>query len=169
MCSNLCTQKWMLILRRWPDRVFAWRYTHLLLFAATPAVGVGLRVAAEALEGSGLTLMQITLSLAIPVVCVLVLIFVLWSVLMRAYDLTHVPLLLVSLIPVAAAVFFAAVSGGTATFDAESESDVTALVVVIALIACSAIIEVIGHEIVGYPHTLRVINTRLAAHTTAQD
>ena len=41
--------------------------------------------------------MQITLSLAIPVVCVLVLIFVLWSVLMRAYDLTHVPLLLVSL------------------------------------------------------------------------
>ena len=88
---------------------------------------------------------------------------------MRAYDLTHVPLLLVSLIPVAAAVFFAAVSGGTATFDAESESDVTALVVVIALIACSAIIELIGHEIVGYPHTLRVINTRLAAHTTAPD
>ena len=118
VCSNLCTQKWMLILRRWPDRVFAWRYTHLLLFAAIPAVGVGLRVAAEALEGR---------------------------------------------------VFFAAVSGGTATFDAESESDVTALVVVIALIACSAIIEVIGHEIVGYPHTLRVINTRLAAHTTAQD
>ena len=113
-------------------------------------------------------LMQITLSLAIPVVCVLVLIFVLWSVLMRAYDLSHVPLLLVSLIPVAAAVL-AAVSGGTATFDAESESDVTALVVVIALIACSAVIEVIGHEIVGYPHTLRVINTRLAAHTTAPD
>jgi len=99
VCSNLCTQKWMLILRRWPDRVFAWRYTHLLLFAAIPAVGVGLRVAAEALEGSGFTLMQITLSLAIPVVCVLVLIFVLWSVLMRAYDLSHVPLLLVSLIP----------------------------------------------------------------------
>ena len=112
--------------------------------------------------------MQITLSLAIPVVCVLVLIFVLWSVLMRAYDLTHVPLLLVSLIPVAAAVFFAAVSGGTATFDAESESDVTALVVVIALIACSAIIEVIGHEVVGYPHTLRVINTRLAKHDRAR-
>ena len=34
------------LLRLWPARVFAWRYTHLLLFAAIPAVGSGLRVAA---------------------------------------------------------------------------------------------------------------------------
>jgi low temperature requirement protein LtrA len=156
------------VLRRWPERVFAWRYTHLLLFAAIPAVGAGLRLSAEAFEGTELTLMQITLALAIPVACVLLLIFVLWSVLTQSYDVSHIPLLLVSLLPIGIAILLASAAGGSAVFDPHSRSDVTALVSVIALVAGSAVVEVIGHEIVGYPHTLRVVERQLAADASSE-
>lgn len=153
------------LLRLWPGRVFAWRYTHLLLFAAIPAVGAGLRVAAEALEGGRLTLMQTTLALVVPVACVLVLIFVLWSVLTRSYDLTHVPLLLVSLVPLVAAVLVAALAGGEGAFDPGSGPAVSALCAIVALVAVSVVVEVVGHELVGYPHTLRVVERQLAEPT----
>jgi len=149
------------LLRLWPGRVFAWRYTHLLLFAAVPAVGAGLRVAADALEGGGPTLLQIALSLAVPVAAVLVLVFVLWSVLVRSYDLTHIPLLLASLVPLVAAVVVAVAAGQGAAFDAGSDSDLAALTTIVLLVACSAVVEVVGHEIVGYPHTVRVVERRL--------
>ncbi|MFB2596515.1 low temperature requirement protein A [Herbiconiux sp. P17] len=145
------------ILSRWPERVFAWRYTHLLLFAAIPAVGAGLRIAAEALEGGEVTLLTITIALVVPVGSVIVLVFVLWSILMRSYDLTHVPLLAVTLVPLAAAIVVAVIAGTDAPFDAHDASDLAALVAVIALVALSAVVEVVGHEIVGYSHTVRVL------------
>lgn len=155
-----------IVLRRWPERVFAWRYTHLLLFAAIPAVGVGLRVASEAFESSTLTLMQITLSLAIPVAAVIALVFVLWSVLTRSWDLSHVSLFLLALLPVGVAVVLAGIAGGDAAFDPEDESDLTVLITVIALIASSAVIEVIGHELIGYRHTVRVLERQLPEDST---
>jgi hypothetical protein len=48
-----------------------------------------------------LPLFQVALCLAVPVAVALVTIFVTWSVLMRAYNLTHVPLFPASLRPVA--------------------------------------------------------------------
>jgi hypothetical protein len=68
------------ILTRWPERTFAWRYAHLPLFGAIAAVGAGLRVAADGVEHQELTLLQITLALAVPVGCVVVLVFLIWSV-----------------------------------------------------------------------------------------
>ena len=58
-----------------------WRYAHLPLFGAIAAVGAGLRVAADGVEHQELTLLQITLALAVPVGCVVVLVFLIWSVL----------------------------------------------------------------------------------------
>jgi low temperature requirement protein LtrA len=145
------------ILSRWPERVFAWRYTHLLVWAAIPAVGAGLRLAAEALEGSELTLLAVAIALVVPVGAVIVLVFALWSILMRSYDLSHIPLLAVTLVPLAAAIVVAMIADADAPFDAERASDLAALVTVIALVALSVVVEVVGHEIVGFPHTMRVL------------
>ena len=82
------------ILLRWPERTWGWRYVHLPLFGAIAAVGAGLHVAAEGVEHQELSLLQITLALAVPVACVVILVFLIWSVLMRSMDFTHVPLFL---------------------------------------------------------------------------
>ena len=145
------------ILSRWPERVYAWRYAHLLVWAAIPAVGAGLRLSAEALEGSELTLLGIAVALVVPVGSVIVVVFLLWSILMRSYDLTHIPLLVATVVPLAVAIVVAVLAGTDAPFDAHDESDLTALVAVIALVALSAVVEVVGHEIVGFSHTVRAL------------
>lgn len=145
------------ILMHWPERTFAWRYVHLPLFGAIAAVGAGLRVAADGVEHQELSLLQITLSLAVPVGIVVILVFLIWSVLLRSYDLTHVPLFLCTVVPLAAAVVVALVAGSDAPIDLEDEADLVALVTVIALVSLSCLVEVVGHEIVGYSHTLRAV------------
>ena len=145
------------ILMHWPERTFAWRYVHLPLFGAIAAVGAGLRVAADGVEHQELSLLQITLSLAVPVGIVVILVFLIWSVLLRSYDLTHVPLFLCTVVPLAAAVVVALIVGSDAPIDLEDEADLVALVTVIALVSLSCLVEVVGHEIVGYSHTLRAV------------
>lgn len=149
------------ILTRWPERTFAWRSAHLALFGAIAAVGAGLHVAAEGVEHQELTLMQVTLALALPVGCVIILVFLIWSVLVRSYDLTHIPLFVCTLVPLAAAIVIAALSGPSTPIDLEDGGNVAALVTVIALVSLSCVVEVVGHEIVGYSHTLRAVERNL--------
>lgn len=146
----------MIVLPRAPDRVFAWRYAHLPLFAALAAIGAGLRVAAAAAHDHEISLFEIALCLAIPVAAVLATVFVTWSILLHAYDLTHVPLFLLSLAPLAAALVMAAIPGD-APLDVEHLPSVIALVSVIALISLGTVVEVVGHEMVGFRHTLRAL------------
>lgn len=145
------------ILERWPERVFAWRYAHLPMFGALAAVGAGLRVASDAVEQGEVGLVQVALALAVPVFAVVVMIYLLWSILMRSYDLSHVPLLVLCLLPLAAAVVVAIVAGAAGPLDPEHPGDLVALVAVIALVALSGVVEVVGHEIVGYRHTVRAM------------
>ena len=85
-----------------------WRYAHLSLFGAIAAVGAGLRVAADGVEHQALTLLQIALALAVPVGCVVALVFLIWSVLHPFVStVTHVPLFVCTLIPLAAAIVVA--------------------------------------------------------------
>ena len=149
------------ILTRWPERTFAWRYAHLPLFGAIAAVGAGLRVAADGVEHQALTLLQIALALAVPVGCVLALVFLIWSVLLRSYDVTHVPLFVCTLIPLAAAIVVAVVTDPSTPIDLEDDAEVAALITVIALVSLSCIVEVVGHELVGYSHTLRAVERNL--------
>lgn len=156
------------ILTQWPERTFAWRYAHLPLFGAIAAVGAGLRVAADGVEHQELTLLQITLALAVPVGCVVALVFLIWSVLLRSYDLSHIPLFACTLVPLAAAIVVAVMTDPSAPIDLEDEADVAALVTVIALVSLSCVIEVVGHELVGYSHTLRAVErNRQRPRTTA--
>ncbi len=145
------------ILERWPERTFAWRYAHLPIFGAVAAVGAGLRVAAGGLEEENLSVLQICLAMVIPVGAVILMIFVTWSVLMRSYDLTHVPLFLLTLLPLGAAVVVAVTMGSTGPLDLNDPEQMTALLIVFASAASCAVIEVIGHEIVGFRHTVRVV------------
>jgi len=145
------------ILEEWPERTWLWRYAHLPIFGSIAAVGAGLRVAAGTVHGGELSLFDIAAALALPVGAVLFTIFATWSVLMRAYDLTHVPLFVATLVPLAAALVIGAVHGRHEPLDLDHGGDLTALVVVVALVALSAVIEVVGHELVGFRHTMRVV------------
>lgn len=146
------------ILEKWPERTYAWRYAHLPMFGCIAAVGAGLRVTASAVQEQNLSVLRIAVALVVPVGAVIVMIFVTWSVLMRSFDLSHVPLLLVSLVPLAAAIVVGLSAGSDGAINLKRSSDVAALVSVIALVALGAIVEVVGHELVGYKHTVRVVD-----------
>jgi low temperature requirement protein LtrA len=146
------------ILEHWPERTMPWRYVHLPMFGAIAAVGAGLRVAAAAVEHRGLTLVRIALYVGVPVGCVLATVFLIWSVLMRARDVSHVPLFAVSLMPVAGAVAVGA-AAGPEPFDAARTSDARALVVVVSLIAVATLVEVVGHEMFGFRRTIRALRS----------
>jgi low temperature requirement protein LtrA len=145
------------ILERWPERTMAWRYAHLPIFGSIAAVGAGLRVAATAVEDESLSALRIACALAVPVAVLITMIFVTWSVLMRARDLTHVPLFAACLAPLAVAVAVPLVGGGAGPLTPADGGDLTVLVAIVALVALSAIIEVVGHEMVGYRHTVRAL------------
>jgi low temperature requirement protein LtrA len=149
------------ILEEWPERTFAWRYAHLPMFGAIAAVGAGLRVTAAAVEDDNLSVAQIAAALAVPVAAVLLMIFVTWSVLMRSHDWSHVPLFVVSLVPLAAAVVVGMLVGGEPSGPVGS-THLAALVAVIALVGLSPILEVVGHELIGYRHTVRVVEREIS-------
>jgi hypothetical protein len=139
------------LLERWPSRIWAWRYAHLPMFGAIAAVGAGLHVAAYAVEDDHIPLIVVALALAIPVAAVIVMVYATWSLLVRGFDWAHVPMLLVCLLPLGAAVALAG-------FASHEEGDGPVLLtVVIGLVALGAIVEVIVHERVGYRHTIAAL------------
>ena len=155
------------ILEEWPERTFLWRYAHLPIFGSIAAVGAGLRVAASAVHEGELSVFDIAAALALPVGAVLLTIFATWSVLMRAYDLSHLPLFLATLVPLGAALAIGASAGRDEPLDLEQRGDLVVLVAVVALVALSVVIEVIGHERVGFRHTMRVVEATPPPRTSA--
>ena len=83
--------------------------------------------------------------------------------LLRSFDLTHLPLLLITLAPLAAAVVVGAMTHPGEAIDLEQPGTLTALSVVVGLVALGAGVEVVGHELVGFRHTLRAWRDDLAA------
>jgi low temperature requirement protein LtrA len=144
-----------LVLELRPERTFGWRYAHLALFGSIAAIGAGLHLTTIAVEHGGVTLLGIALALAAPLAITIVLIFAIWSVLMRSYDLAHLPLLALTLAPLAAAVIVGASVRPGEPLDLEAPGSLTALSIVAGLVALGAIVEVVGHERVGFRHTLR--------------
>jgi len=139
------------LLERWPGRIWAWRYAHLPMFGSIAAVGAGLHLAALAVEDHGAFLLSITLSLAIPVAAVILLVYLTWSILVKSFDWTHIPMLLVCLLPLIAAIVVGTVVGSG------EGVNIGALVAVVSLVSASSIVEVVVHERVGYTHTIRAL------------
>lgn len=143
-----------LVLEQRPERTFAWRYAHLALFGSIAAIGAGLHLTTIAVEHGGVSLLGIALALAVPLATTICLIFLIWSVLMRSFDLTHLPLLLITMAPLAGAVVVGALFHPQQALDLDEPGAMTLLSVVVGLVALGAVIEVVGHEIVGFAHTL---------------
>lgn len=137
-----------------PERTFAWRYAHLPLFGSIAAIGTGLHLTTIAVEHGGVSLLGIALALAVPLAVTVLLIFLIWSVILHSFDFTHVPLMLATLAPLAAAVIVGA-AGSPEGIDLDAPGQLTGLSVVIGLVALGAVVEVVGHELVGYRHTVR--------------
>jgi len=143
-----------LLLQRWPQRVWAWRYAHLPIFGAIAAVGAGLHVAAYSVEHDEGTALLIALSVGIPVAAVIAMVYLTWSILVRSFDRSHLPMLVVCLLPVAVAIVVGALAGHSEPLD------IAALVWVIGLITLSIVVEVVVHELVGYRHTISALERR---------
>jgi low temperature requirement protein LtrA len=146
------------ILQVWPDRIWLWRYAHLPMFGSIAAVGAGLRVMADAVLEGELSMFHVTMALAVPVAAVLVTIFLTWSVLMHAYDWSHVPLFTATLMPLVGAGVLSAAVGMDRPLDLQRPGDLAVLIAVVALVSVAAVVEVVGHERVGLPHTLEVVD-----------
>jgi low temperature requirement protein LtrA len=145
-----------LVLERRPERTFGWRYAHLALFGSVAAIGAGLHLTTIAVENGGVSLLGIALALAVPLATTVLLILLIWSVLMRSFDLSHLPLVVTTLVPLAAAVVVGALVDPGEALDLDAPGSLTALSAVIGLVALGAVVEVVGHELVGYKHTLAV-------------
>ncbi|GAA1440502.1 low temperature requirement protein A [Leifsonia poae] len=144
------------VLEERPERLFAWRNAHFPLFGSIAAIGAGLHLTTIAVQHGGVSLFGIALSLTVPLAITVVLIFLIWSVLMRSFDLTtHLPLLLATLAPLCAAVVVGLLVNPGEPLDLSQPGALTALSTVIGLAALGAVVEVVGHELVGYEHTLR--------------
>jgi uncharacterized membrane protein YoaK (UPF0700 family) len=95
--------------------------------------------------------MVVALALAIPVAAVILMVYATWSLLVRRFDWSHIPMLLLCLLPLVAAVVVAG------TVPRREGGPAVVLTVVIGLVALSAIVEVIVHERVGYRHTIAAL------------
>ncbi|SMH42257.1 Low temperature requirement protein LtrA [Rathayibacter oskolensis] len=146
-----------LVLENRPERTVAWRYAHLPLFGSIAAIGAGLHLTTIAVERGGVSLLGIALALAAPLAVTIVLVFSTWSVLLRSYDLAHLPLLVLTLTPLVVAVIVGASVRPGEALDLDERGGLTSLSVVVALVALAAVIEVVGHEAVGYRHTLAAL------------
>ncbi len=136
------------VLHRFRERGFAWGYWHLPLFMSIAATGAGLHVAAYVVEDEAeLGVPGALLTVAVPVGCFLVFLFLLYSLLLRAFDPLHVLLFVGSLAALAASVA-AAFAGAS-----------LGLSLLICMLA--PIVVVVGYETVGHRHQLRVLEQEL--------
>jgi low temperature requirement protein LtrA len=130
---------WAEPLVRHRERGWRFGYGHLLLFASLAAMGGGIHVAAYGLEGEAeISSTAIVLSVAIPVAMYVLILYALYSVLMRETDPFHLGLLAGTALVVLAAVLLATAG-----------ASVTVCLLVLML---APIVTVVGYETVGHRH-----------------
>jgi low temperature requirement protein LtrA len=130
---------WVHILHHHRERSFFWGYGHILIFASIAATGAGLHVAQYFLEGnSHLGTTGAVLSVVVPVAVYIGMLYLMYSVSMRAADPFHLTLL-----GGTAAVLIAAV-----VLAAQGLSLAWSLVVV----AVAPVVTIVGYEMIGHRH-----------------
>jgi low temperature requirement protein LtrA len=130
---------WAEPLVRHRERGFSFGYGHLFMFGSLAAMGGGLHVAAYALEGKAeIGTVGIVLSVVIPLAIYALMIFVLYSMLLRTIDPPHLALIAGTAALLALAVLLAA---------AGTEVAICLLVVMVA-----PFVTVAGYETFGHRH-----------------
>ena len=126
-------------LARHRERGFAFGYGHLLIFAPLAAMGAGLHVAAYMLAGEAtIGTTGTVLSVAIPVAIYVVVLFTLYSVLMRTGDPFHLGLLAGT-----AAILVLSVALAAAGAD---------MTICLLVLMCAPLVTVVGYETLGHRH-----------------
>ena len=121
------------------ERSFFWGYGHIVMFGALAAVGAGLHVAAFYLEHhTRLGAVGTVLSVAVPLAVFVLMLYVLWTALMRRRDPLHVGLLLGTAAVLVIAVVLA-----------EAGASMAWCLVVLAL---APLVTIVGYETLGHRH-----------------
>jgi low temperature requirement protein LtrA len=130
---------------------FRYGYLHLFVFGAIVATGAGLHVAAYYVEEqSELSAVATVLAVAIPVGVYIAAMFVIYSLLVGAYDTFHTGLLLGAAAVLAAAVAMAAAGISMAPC--------------LLVVTTAPMVIVAGFELVGHRHARAIVAERLADH-----
>jgi low temperature requirement protein LtrA len=132
------------VLHAHPERSFAFGYLHIPLFAAIVATGAGLHTAAYYVqEQSSIGSIGTVFSVVIPVAVYIALVYFLYSLMVRTWDVFHV--LLVAL---TAAVLVVAVIAAAAGVP------MTACLLIATF---APVVSVVGFEVVGHRHAAAAI------------
>ena len=127
------------VLQLHPERGFFWGYGHMVIFGSLAAVGAGLHVAAYYLEHhTEIGAVGTVLSVAVPLAVFALMLYALWTALMRRRDPFHLSLLLGTAVVLVLAVGLA-----------EAGISMAWCLVVLAL---APIVTVVGYETVGHRH-----------------
>ncbi|MFC5730367.1 MULTISPECIES: low temperature requirement protein A [Nocardioides] len=126
------------------ERSFGWGYGHMPLLGAIVAVGAGLHVAAYFLDHhSKLTLVGTVLTVAIPLACYVMALYVFYAVISRSADPFHLLLIALSIAFLVAPVVMAA-------------ADIN-MVWCLLVLSLTPWVTVVGYETVGYRHNAAVL------------
>jgi low temperature requirement protein LtrA len=137
------------VLARFRSRGFVWGYGHFLLFGSLAATGAGLHVAAYVIEDvAHIGTVAAILTVVIPVAIFSLVLFALYSLLLRRFDLLYVLLFVGCLLALVLAVV-AVVAGAT-------------LGVGIVITALSPIVVIVGYETVGLRRQVAILERALA-------
>ncbi|WP_309711000.1 low temperature requirement protein A [Pseudolysinimonas sp.] len=137
------------VLERHRERSFAWGYGHIPLLAAIAAVGAGMHVAAYVVEGEAtIGVVGAVLATAIPVAVGTLTFIVLYSFLVRGFDLFHAALFVGTLAVLGLAVFLAA-NGLTLGWS-------------LIVVMLSPVVTIVGFEAVGHRHMAAALERTLA-------
>ena len=127
------------------ERAFFWGYWHMVVFAALAAIGAGLHVAAYYLEHhTEIGAVGTVLSVAVPLAVFTLMLYVLWTALVREVDPFHLGLLVGTVAVLVLAVLLA-----------QAGVSMAWCLVVLAL---APVVTVVGYETVGHRHQEAVLS-----------
>jgi low temperature requirement protein LtrA len=133
------------VLRLHRERAFVWGYWHMVIFGAVAAIGAGLHVAAYYLEHhTEIGAVGTVLSVAVPLAVFTVMLFVLWTALVRVVDPFHLGLLVGTVAVLVLAVMLARAGVSMAWC--------------LMVLALAPVVTVVGYETVGHRHQEAVLS-----------
>jgi low temperature requirement protein LtrA len=136
------------VLAKFRQRAWLWGYAHMIVFASVAAMGAGLHVAGFSVEGtSDIGAVGTVLTVAIPVLIFSVLLFGLYSYLIRELDRLHVWLFAGCVVVLALAVMLA-LAGAT-----------LGLCLIVVMLAPAVV--VVGFETIGHRHEAEALGRQL--------
>jgi low temperature requirement protein LtrA len=127
------------VLQLHPERGFFWGYGHMLIFGSLAAVGAGLHVAAYYLEDhTKIGAVGTVLAVAVPLAVFVLMLYALWTALMRRRDPFHISLLLGTAAVLVLAVVLAQAGVSMAWC--------------LLVLALAPVVTVVGYESLGHRH-----------------